>query len=80
MPRKRDPRRNPEPDTGYVVAAVTDHYSIISYYRGDGEWGQHDHAKVSTTLTDAQRLSAEANGHLPDKASGTAVFPCWVNR
>lgn len=78
MPKPRKPKQ--EPDTGYVVAAVTEHYTIVSYYQGDGEWGQHDHAKVSRLISEAQRLSAEANGFLPEKASGTAVFQCWVNQ
>lgn len=64
--------------TAYVVAAVKGK-TILNYYVGDGEWGYHDYAKVSRTLTHARQLKKEARETMPIGATDLAIFSCWVD-
>lgn len=79
MPRAVRKRDDPSGlATAYVVAAVNDR-TITTYYEGDGEWGYHDHAKVSRTLTRARQLKKEARETMPPGATDLAIVECWVH-
>lgn len=63
--------------SGYVIAAVKDR-TIMTYYEGDGEWGQEEYAKYGRTVKRSEELRREAKQVLPEGATDAVLISCWI--
>jgi hypothetical protein len=50
----------------------------MTYYEGDGEWGQEEYAKYGRTVKRSEELRREAKQVLPEGATDAVLISCWI--